>query len=54
MDEGTTVAQALPVTADSAGYDAACKRVLSEKAMSVLRIPETERPKYLELLEQRP
>ena len=33
MDEETTVAQALHVTDASAGYDAACKRVLSEKAI---------------------
>ena len=29
----TTIAQGLHVTDDSAGYDAACKRVLSEKAI---------------------
>ena len=29
----TTAAQGLHVTDDSAGYDAACKRVLSEKAI---------------------
>ena len=33
MDEETTIAQGLHVTDDSAGYDAACKRVLSEKAI---------------------
>ena len=33
MDEQTTLAQGLHVTDDSAGYDAACKRVLSEKAI---------------------
>lgn len=33
MDEETTVAQGLHTTDDSAGYDAACKRVLSEKAI---------------------
>ena len=33
MDAETTVAQGLHVTDDSAGYDAACKRVLSEKAI---------------------
>lgn len=33
MDEETTVAQGLRATDDSAGYDAACKRVLSEKAI---------------------
>ncbi len=33
MDEETTITQGLHVTDDSAGYDAACKRVLSEKAI---------------------
>ena len=33
MDEQTTLAQGLHVTDDSAGYDAACKRVLSEKSI---------------------
>ena len=33
MDGETTIAQGLYVTDDSAGYDAACKRVLSEKAI---------------------
>ena len=33
MGEETTIAQGLYVTDDSAGYDAACKRVLSEKAI---------------------
>ena len=33
MDEKTTIAQGLHVTDDNAGYDAACKRVLSEKAI---------------------
>jgi len=33
VDEETTVAQGLRATDDSAGYDAACKRVLSEKAI---------------------
>ena len=33
MDEQTTLAQGLHTTDDSAGYDAACKRVLSEKAI---------------------
>ena len=33
MDEETTIAQGLHVTDDSVGYDAACKRVLSEKAI---------------------
>ena len=33
MDIATTIAQGLRVTDDSAGYDAACKRVLSEKAI---------------------
>lgn len=33
MGEETTVAQGLHTTDDSAGYDAACKRVLSEKAI---------------------
>ncbi len=33
MDIETTAAQGLHVTDDSAGYDAACKRVLSEKAI---------------------
>lgn len=33
MHEETTVAQGLYVTDDSAGYDAACKRVLSEKVI---------------------
>ena len=33
MDEQTTLAQGLHITDDSAGYDAACKRVLSEKAI---------------------
>ena len=31
MEEETTISQGLHVTDDSAGYDAACKRVLSEK-----------------------
>ena len=33
MDSETTIAQGLHVTDESAGYDAACKRVLSEKAI---------------------
>ncbi len=33
MDAETTIAQGLHITDDSAGYDAACKRVLSEKAI---------------------
>ena len=33
VDGETTIAQGLYVTDDSAGYDAACKRVLSEKAI---------------------
>ena len=33
MDGETTIAQGLHITDDSAGYDAACKRVLSEKAI---------------------
>ena len=33
MDAETTIAQGLHTTDDSAGYDAACKRVLSEKAI---------------------
>ena len=33
MDEKATIAQGLHTTDDSAGYDAACKRVLSEKAI---------------------
>ena len=33
MDKETTIAQGLHVTDNSAGYDAACKRVLSEKAI---------------------
>ena len=33
MNEETTIAQGLHITDDSAGYDAACKRVLSEKAI---------------------
>ncbi len=33
LDIETTIAQGLRVTDDSAGYDAACKRVLSEKAI---------------------
>ena len=33
MDEQTTLAQGLHVTDDSAGYDAACKRILSEKTI---------------------
>ena len=33
MDGETTIAQGLHVTDDSAGYDAACKRVLSEKTI---------------------
>ena len=32
VDGETTIAQGLCVTDDSAGYDAACKRVMSEKA----------------------
>ena len=31
--EETTIAQGLYATSDSAGYDAVCKRVLSEKAI---------------------
>lgn len=33
MDAETTIAQGLHITDDSAGYDAACKRVLSEKSI---------------------
>ena len=33
MEDETTMAQGLHATDDSAGYDAACKRVLSEKAI---------------------
>ncbi len=33
MDAETTIAQGLHITDDSAGYDAACKRVLSEKVI---------------------
>lgn len=33
VDEETTIAQGFHITDDSAGYDAACKRVLSEKAI---------------------
>ena len=33
MDSETTISQGLHATDDSAGYDAACKRVLSEKAI---------------------
>ena len=33
VDEETTIAQGLHITDDNAGYDAACKRVLSEKAI---------------------
>ncbi len=33
VDGETTIAQGLHTTDDSAGYDAACKRVLSEKAI---------------------
>ena len=33
MNEETTIAQGLRITDDSAGYDAACKRVLSEKSI---------------------
>ncbi|MCM1189273.1 MAG: hypothetical protein NC541_08245 [bacterium] len=33
LDAETTIAQGLHITDDSAGYDAACKRVLSEKAI---------------------
>ncbi len=33
MDSETTIAQGLHTTDDSAGYDAACKRVLSEKSI---------------------
>ncbi len=33
MDSETTVARGLHITDDSTGYDAACKRVLSEKAI---------------------
>ena len=33
MDVETTLANGLHITDDSAGYDAACKRVLSEKAI---------------------
>ena len=33
VDVETTIAQGLHITDDSAGYDAACKRVLSEKVI---------------------
>jgi len=33
VDGETTIAQGLYITDDGAGYDAACKRVLSEKAI---------------------
>jgi len=33
MAEETTIAQGLHITDESAAYDAACKRVLSEKAI---------------------
>ena len=33
MDTETTIAQGLRITDDSAGYDAACKRILSEKVI---------------------
>lgn len=33
LDEETTISQGLHTTDDSAGYDAACKRVLSEKVI---------------------
>ena len=33
VDSETTISQGLHATDDSAGYDAACKRVLSEKAI---------------------
>ncbi len=33
MESDTTVAWGLRITDESAGYDAACKRVLSEKAI---------------------
>ena len=33
METETTIAQGLHTTDDSSGYDAACKRVLSEKAI---------------------
>ncbi len=33
MDGETTIAQGLHITDDSAGYDTACKHVLSEKAI---------------------
>jgi len=33
VDGEPTIAQGLHITDDSAGYDAACKRVLSEKAI---------------------
>jgi len=33
VNEETTIAQGLRTTDDSAGYDAACKRILSEKAI---------------------
>jgi len=33
VDEETTIAQGLRITDDSAGYDAACKRILAEKAI---------------------
>ena len=33
MDGETAIVQGLHITDDSAGYDAACKRVLSEKAI---------------------
>lgn len=42
----TTIAQGLHVTDDSAGYDAACKRVLSEKAI-LARIMKSCLEEYL-------
>lgn len=69
MNGETTIAQGLRATDDSAGYDAACKRILSEKiilawslmetlgltieqAMAALKIPEDEKQKYTDLLNQ--
>lgn len=44
MDEETTIAQGLHTTDDSAGYDAACKRVLSEMAILAQNMSSSQVP----------
>ncbi len=41
METDTTVAQGLHTTDDSAGYDAACKRVLSERLFRIKKCKRT-------------